>query len=115
MEGSGEFTSTRISWGCSENSPMDCGRSMGELYSFGEDGNQDLYYLADNGLFRVVDNSMCTFEDSSKSNGSKAVVIITSVVAGVGCLLFIVLYFVYFRKVQSDYQQAELSMERLKT
>lgn len=77
-ESSGVFNTTLLSFGCSHDSPLNCtfvpGSSsvpaLGYIFSFGEDGNKDVYVLASSGVYRVVPPSRCKFSCSKESTSS---------------------------------------------
>ncbi|KAM3195913.1 hypothetical protein ACQJBY_071860 [Aegilops geniculata] len=81
-EGSGNYTSSLISFSCSKNSPIPCDSaagsplpSLGYIYSFGEDNNKDIYVLASKGVYRVVRPSLCSYTcptEKPETNNGKA-------------------------------------------
>ncbi|KAA8542591.1 hypothetical protein F0562_023743 [Nyssa sinensis] len=67
-ENSGNFTSSKISFGCAHDSPLPCSfvpgsslPALGYLFSFGEDNNRDIFLLASSGVYRVVRPSRCNY------------------------------------------------------
>ncbi|MED6216870.1 hipl1 protein [Stylosanthes scabra] len=67
-ENSGNFSSSKISFSCSHDSPIQCDSvpgstlpALGYIYSFGEDNNKDVYILASTGVYRVVRPSRCSY------------------------------------------------------
>lgn len=71
---SGNFTTTRIPFGCATDSPIHCssmaGNSLpdlGYVYSFGEDNRKDIFLLASSGVYRVVRPSRCNYTCSKEN------------------------------------------------
>ncbi|KAA8542593.1 hypothetical protein F0562_023745 [Nyssa sinensis] len=67
-ENSGNFTTSKISFGCAHDSPIPCSfvpgsslPALGYLFSFGEDNNKDIFLLASSGVYRVVRPSRCNY------------------------------------------------------
>ncbi|KAG6485180.1 hypothetical protein ZIOFF_053710 [Zingiber officinale] len=80
-ENSGNFTSTLIPFGCTNNSPLPCDAvagsalpSLGYVYSFGEDNRKDVFLLSSNGVYRIVPPSHCNYtcpsEDTTDAGSS---------------------------------------------
>ncbi|KAI4336057.1 hypothetical protein L6164_014633 [Bauhinia variegata] len=77
-ENSGNFTTSKIPFSCSNDSPIKCDSvpgsslpSLGYIYSFGEDNNKDIYILASTGVYRVVRATRCNYV-CSKENATAA-------------------------------------------
>lgn len=75
---SGKFTSSKISFNCAHDSPLNCTftpasslPSLSYIFSFGEDNNKDLYLLTNSGVYRVVRPSRCNYT-CAKENASSA-------------------------------------------
>jgi hypothetical protein len=62
-DGSGKYTSTSIPLRCSEKTPIPCDESangpLGPIFSFGEDNNLDIFILASQGVYRIVQPTLC--------------------------------------------------------
>ncbi|XP_074592304.1 HIPL1 protein-like [Curcuma longa] len=78
---SGNYTSTRMDFGCSENSPIPCDRvagsalpELGYVFSFGEDNRKDVFLLSSGGVYRIVPPSRCNYtcplENTTDAGGS---------------------------------------------
>jgi hypothetical protein len=99
-DGSGKYTSASIPLGCSEKTPVPCDEStnvpLGPIFSFGEANNLDVFILASQGVYRIVQPTLCgyaplnsaTTDGSAPSGGSngmptwmKVVVAVLSVLA----------------------------------
>ncbi|KAK6123455.1 hypothetical protein DH2020_042800 [Rehmannia glutinosa] len=75
---SGKFTSSKISFNCADDSPINCTFTPGSslpalsyIFSFGEDNNKDVYLLTNSGVYRIVSPSRCNYT-CSKVNASTA-------------------------------------------
>ncbi|KAJ8753611.1 hypothetical protein K2173_022852 [Erythroxylum novogranatense] len=75
-ENSGNFTSSRISFGCAKDSPLDCTTvpgnggalaALGYVFSFGEDNRKDVFILGNDGVYRVVRPSRCSYTCSKEN------------------------------------------------
>ena len=71
--GSGNFTTSRVTFSCSKDSPMPCNKSENNsepnflyLFSYGEDSDNNLYALSQMGIFKVVDPKGCGFTCNAK-------------------------------------------------
>ncbi|KAG6496903.1 hypothetical protein ZIOFF_044779 [Zingiber officinale] len=78
---SGNYTSTRMAFGCSERSPIPCDRvagsplpDLGYVFSFGEDNRKDVFLLSSVGVYRIVPPSRCNYtcplENTTDAGGS---------------------------------------------
>ncbi|KAH6756965.1 catalytics protein [Perilla frutescens var. hirtella] len=74
---SGKFTSSKISFSCALDSPLNCtvtpGSSLPSLsyiFSFGEDNNKDVYLLTNSGVYRVVRASRCNYACAEEAAAS---------------------------------------------
>lgn len=78
---SGNYTSTRMDFDCSENSPIPCDRvagsplpDLGYVFSFGEDNRKDVFLLSSGGVYRIVPPSQCNYtcplENTTDAGGS---------------------------------------------
>ncbi|KAG0484086.1 hypothetical protein HPP92_012170 [Vanilla planifolia] len=74
-EDSGNYSSSRIPFSCAKDTPMACDAvegsslpSVGIIYSFAEDNNEDVYVLASKGVYRVVAPSRCSYSCSQESH-----------------------------------------------
>lgn len=110
---SGKFTSSKIPFNCTRNSPLSCTVTPGSslpalsyIFSFGEDNNKDVYLLTNSGVYRVVRPSRCNYAcakenaagaaspapaaspGSSRAGLVRAPCDVLVVVAAVLCLLF---------------------------
>jgi hypothetical protein len=102
-DGSGEYISTSIPVSCSEKTPIPCDESangpLGLIFSFGEDNNLDVFILASQGVYRIVQPALCgyahlkpgTTDGATPSGGSngmsalmKVVLAVLSVLAAAG-------------------------------
>lgn len=79
-ESSGNFTTSKINFGCARNSPIACNSISGTatpsldfIFSFGQDNNKDLYVLANSGLYRVVRPSRCNFNCSREVASNESI------------------------------------------
>ncbi|XAR50108.1 Quinoprotein glucose dehydrogenase (PQQ, quinone) [Bertholletia excelsa] len=73
-DGSGNFSTNRISFSCAQDSPIPCnsvpGKSLpalGYIFSFGEDNSKDIFLLASSGVYRVVRPSRCSYTCSKEN------------------------------------------------
>ena len=73
----------RVNWACNGTG---CPSSLGELWSFYEDRNHNLYALAANGILRVTKRSVCF--------GSAEGVAVTSTIASASAAASTVLYLI---------------------
>lgn len=72
---SGNFTTSRVSFSCAEDSPLHCNSTLdgssqpdlGYVYSFAEDNRKDIVILASSGVFRVVDPNRCGYTCSKEN------------------------------------------------
>jgi hypothetical protein len=75
-DGSGEYISTSIPVRCSKKTPIPCDESacgpLGLIFSFGEDNNLDVFILASQGVYRIVQPTLCGFAhlDSATTDGA---------------------------------------------
>jgi glucose/arabinose dehydrogenase len=66
-ENSGNFTNSKIPFGCAHDSPIPCDSgpgslpALGYIFSFGQDNKKDVYILASSGVYRVVPPSRCNY------------------------------------------------------
>ncbi|XP_075514072.1 HIPL1 protein-like isoform X2 [Primulina tabacum] len=65
---SGKFVSSRISFNCAQDTPINCSFSpesslpaLSYVFSFGEDNNKDVYLLTNSGVYRIVRASRCNY------------------------------------------------------
>ncbi|KAM0859405.1 hypothetical protein ACQ4PT_047226 [Festuca glaucescens] len=62
---SGKYTSTSIPSRCSKKTPIPCDESangpLGPISSFGEDNNLDVFILASQGVYRIVQPTLCGY------------------------------------------------------
>ncbi|XP_073297042.1 HIPL1 protein-like isoform X2 [Primulina huaijiensis] len=65
---SGKFVSSRISFNCAHDTPVNCSFSpesslpaLSYIFSFGEDNNKDVYLLTNSGVYRIVRASRCNY------------------------------------------------------
>ncbi|CAI8609984.1 unnamed protein product [Vicia faba] len=72
-ENSGNFTTSRIPFGCAHDSPIPCEivpssslPALGYIFSFGQDNKKDVYILANSGVYRVVPPSRCKYTCSQE-------------------------------------------------
>jgi hypothetical protein len=105
-DGSGKYTSTSIPLRCSEKTPIPCDESangpLGLIFSFGEDNNLDVFILASQGVYRIVQPALCgyahlnpgTTDGATPSGGSngmstlmKVVVAVILAAAGIGLVV----------------------------
>ncbi|PNT62693.1 hypothetical protein BRADI_4g07240v3 [Brachypodium distachyon] len=60
-----KYTSASIPLSCSEKTPLPCEGStnspLGRIFSFGEDNKQDGFILASQGVYRIVQPSLCGY------------------------------------------------------
>ncbi|CAL1367993.1 unnamed protein product [Linum trigynum] len=77
-EDSGNFTANSIPFSCAKDSPIPCTTvsgsdtpSLGYIFSFGQDNNNDVFLLASSGVYRVVPPSRCNYA-CSKENATAA-------------------------------------------
>ena len=94
-DGSGKYTSTSIPFSCSEKTPIPCDESgnspLGPIFSFGEDNRLDVFILASQGVFRIVEPTLCgyahlssaTTEGVTPSGGSNGMTTLVKVLLGV--------------------------------
>ena len=74
-DGSGKYTSTSIPFSCSEKAPIPCDEStnspLGLIFSFGEDNKLDAFVLASQGVYRIVQPTLCGYAhpDSATTEG----------------------------------------------
>eukprot|EP01018_Ginkgo_biloba_P011032 Gb_30857 [translate_table: standard] len=66
--GSGNFSSTKVTFNCSAKSPIPCAYAaqnpyptMNYIFSFGEDNGKNLYLLTNTGVYKVVHPSDCNY------------------------------------------------------
>lgn len=80
-ENSGNYTTTRMDFDCSHNSPIPCDRvagsplpDLGYVFSFGEDNRKDVFLLSSGGVYRIVPPSQCNYtcplENTTDAGGS---------------------------------------------
>jgi hypothetical protein len=66
-DGSGKYTSTSIPLRCSKKTPIPCDEStngpFGLVFSFGEDNKLDVFILASQGVYRIVQPTLCGYAD----------------------------------------------------
>ncbi|XP_051187666.1 HIPL1 protein isoform X2 [Lolium perenne] len=64
-DGSGKYTSTSIPLSCSKQTPIPCDESannpLGPISSFGEDNKLDVFILASQGVYRIVQPTLCGY------------------------------------------------------
>ncbi|XP_014757348.1 HIPL1 protein isoform X1 [Brachypodium distachyon] len=64
-DGSGKYISDSIQLSCSEKTPLPCDWStnspLDRIFSFGEDNKQDGFILASQGVYRIVQASLCDY------------------------------------------------------
>ncbi|KAI3885596.1 hypothetical protein MKX03_009294 [Papaver bracteatum] len=67
-ENSGNFTTSKLSYSCAHNSPIQCSSkdpsshfSLGFVFSVGTDNNKDIFFLTGNGVLRVARPSRCNY------------------------------------------------------
>ncbi|PNT62690.1 HIPL1 protein isoform X1 [Brachypodium distachyon] len=64
-DGSGKYTSASIPLSCSEKTPLPCDDStdspLGPIFSFGQDNKQDGFILVSQGVYRIVQPSLCDY------------------------------------------------------
>ncbi|XP_047050434.1 HIPL1 protein-like [Lolium rigidum] len=64
-DGISKYTSTSIPLRCSEKSPIPCDESanglLGLIFSFGEDNKLDVFILASQGVYRIVQPTLCGY------------------------------------------------------
>ncbi|KAL5761894.1 hypothetical protein ACOSP7_018158 [Xanthoceras sorbifolium] len=65
---SGNFTTTFLPFSCAHDSPIQCNSvpesslpDLHYIYSFGQDNRKDIYVLANNGVYRVVQPRRCNY------------------------------------------------------
>jgi hypothetical protein len=74
-DGSGEYISTSIPVRCSKKTPIPCDKTangpLGLIFSFGEDNKFDVFILASQGVYRIVQPTLCGYAhlDSSSTDG----------------------------------------------
>ncbi|XP_031268896.1 HIPL1 protein-like [Pistacia vera] len=73
-ENSGNFTTSKIPFGCAKDSPIQCSSvqgsdlpSLGYIFSFGEDNQKDIFILTSGGVYRVVRPSRCNYTCSKEN------------------------------------------------
>ena len=73
-ENSGNFSTSKIPFGCAHDSPIQCKSvpqstlpALGYIYSFGEDNSKDILILASSGVYRVVRPSRCNYTCSKEN------------------------------------------------
>ncbi|XP_014758483.1 HIPL1 protein isoform X2 [Brachypodium distachyon] len=100
IDGSGKYTSASIPLSCSKT-PLPCDDStdspLGPIFSFGEDNKQDVFILANQGVYRIVQPSLCDYvcvsdatteqATASVSGGSQGMATILKVLIGVASVL----------------------------
>ncbi|KAH9323002.1 hypothetical protein KI387_017641, partial [Taxus chinensis] len=66
--GSGNFSSTNVAFNCSAKSPIPCSYAaenkyptLNYIFSFGEDNREDVYVLANTGVYRMVHPGDCNY------------------------------------------------------
>lgn len=71
--GSGNYTTARVNFTCSTDSPMDCKQSSSNsepnflyLFSYGEDNGNNLYVLSEMGVYKVGNPKGCGFTCNAK-------------------------------------------------
>uniref|UniRef100_A0A0E0MN71 Glucose/Sorbosone dehydrogenase domain-containing protein n=1 Tax=Oryza punctata TaxID=4537 RepID=A0A0E0MN71_ORYPU len=61
----GKYASNAIHFRCSRESPMPCNEStnnpLGSIFSFGEDNKKDAFILTSQGVYRVVEPTICDY------------------------------------------------------
>jgi hypothetical protein len=66
-DGSGKYTSTSIPLRCWKKTPIPCDESangpLGLVFSFGEDNKLDVFILASQGVYRIVQPTLCGYAD----------------------------------------------------
>ena len=94
-DGSGKYTSTSVPFSCSEKTPIPCDESanspLGLIFSFGEDNKLDAFILAGQGVYRIVQPTLCgyahpnsaTTEGPTPSGGSNGTTPLVKVLLGV--------------------------------
>ncbi|KAJ4769045.1 HIPL1 protein [Rhynchospora pubera] len=65
---SGNFSSDRVNYTCTDNSPIPCTfidsttiPAFSYIFSFGQDNNKDIYLLAYTGVYRIVPPHLCGY------------------------------------------------------
>jgi hypothetical protein len=57
------FSSVReLPWKCASASSSRCGDDLGQIFTFGEDQNGNLFVGSSSGIFQIVDVSQCNIE-----------------------------------------------------
>ncbi|CAK9134317.1 unnamed protein product [Ilex paraguariensis] len=71
---SGNFTTTKIPFGCAHDSPTNCSTvpnsplaALGYIFSFAEDNMKDVFILTSSGVYRVVRPSRCNYTCSKEN------------------------------------------------
>lgn len=76
---SGKFVSSKISFNCAHDSPINCSFSpesslpaLSYIFSFGEDNKKDVYLLTNSGVYRIVRASRCNYMCAKETTSNTA-------------------------------------------
>ncbi|KAL8042143.1 hypothetical protein ABFX02_09G032200 [Erythranthe guttata] len=74
---SGNFTSSKISFDCADDSPLSCTFTPGSplpalsyVFSFGEDNEKDVFLLTNSGVYRIVLPSRCNYTCANENEST---------------------------------------------